>query len=283
MGEQHGTTPLEYRAPSALFVGDFNVGKSSIINALLRRDALFVSREESRALPTLVARTRHPEAGFAALHRDGARFDDKGHDEFLVIRQDKNNDAGYVALAARFPATPFGNLVLVDTAGASSDSCATFDFTGLPGREHTMLILVTDIEYWAAKHTMDVIASHLPVYGERLIIVANKADHLNVGEIRRICDKAPDRMKTYGIAPAPRFFAVSARLESARRASQNEYRHRTKRDVRELCDAGFDALRVALYEFETDHGPANGAAGFQQVFESPLVSTLLRGRGSDGA
>lgn len=280
MSGSNGGGAAHYQAPCILFVGDFNVGKSSLINALLRRDALFTSREESRALPTFIARGERTEACFAALTNDHERVDEKGHDEFWDIRQDRNNEASYIALAAQFPSIPFSQLVLMDTAGASSDSCTTVDVTELACPERAMLLLVTDIEYWASRHTMEFIASHLPIFGDSLIVVANKADHLNGNDIRRICEKAPDRMKSFGIHRPPRFLAVSARLELARYAAQSEYRHRTRREVRELCDAGMDALRVALYEFEASHIPVNGAATLRRLLESPIVESFLKSQGS---
>ena len=54
--ELAGADPLVH-APSAFFMGDFNVGKSMLINALLRRDTLYSSNEESRALPTFIGRS----------------------------------------------------------------------------------------------------------------------------------------------------------------------------------------------------------------------------------
>ncbi|MBP8130589.1 MAG: 50S ribosome-binding GTPase [Candidatus Hydrogenedentes bacterium] len=275
----HGEAVMQ-PAPCVLFMGDFNVGKSSLINALMRREALYASREESRALPTFVARTDRAEAHFSAYRPDPHRIDEKGQDEFFDIRQDRNNDAGYVAMGARFPAAPFLNLVLIDTAGASSDSCETIDISHLAAPDEAMLVVVTDIEYWAARHTLDFVRSHLPVFGGALVLVANKADHLNASEIRRITDKAPDRLRAYGIDPAPRFFAVSARLEFARHTPRNEYRHRTRREVRELCDASFDAFRVALYEFEASRAIPNGTPTFRQLFESPVIASFLKTQGT---
>ncbi|HNT89422.1 MAG TPA: GTPase domain-containing protein, partial [Candidatus Hydrogenedentes bacterium] len=154
------------QAPCVLFMGDFNVGKSSLINALLRREALFASREESRALPTFVTRTDRAEAHFAAYLPEKGRVDEKGQDEFFDIRQDRNNEAGYILMGARLPAIPFSNLVLIDTAGASSDACETIDVSHLATPDKAMLVVVTDIEYWAARHTLDFVKSHLTVFGD---------------------------------------------------------------------------------------------------------------------
>ena len=59
--------PSSPSAPTVIFVGDFNVGKSLLINALLRHNALPASGEESRALPTFVTRSVQHAATFAAL------------------------------------------------------------------------------------------------------------------------------------------------------------------------------------------------------------------------
>jgi len=261
--------------PCALFVGDFNVGKSALINALLKREALFEAREESQALPTFVGRSDGAKASYAALAPGGAKVDAKTHEEFLNIRRHTGNEAGYTALSARLPASPFSRLVLVDSAGLSSDSLESLAIDDLTGLDNALFAIVADIEYWSAKHTMDFIAENHERFGSSLLVVANKADHLNANELNRIITKAPQRMERYGIAPAPRFFAVSARLELARGGPKTEYRARVKKDVRERCDAGFDALRVALYEFEAARMAGASAPTFDTILGAPLVSSFI--------
>ena len=276
MTESTGAEADTAHLPMAFFMGDFNVGKSALINALLRREALWATREESRALPTFVARSAQREARYAALARANQAVEVKGHEEFLDIRREPGQeDLPYRALAAALPASPFTRLVMVDTPGISSDACESVRVTQLAGQEQALVAVVADIEYWSAKHTMDFIAFHHDVFGDSLIVVANKADHLNADEIRRICAHAPARLEEYGISPAPSFFAVSARLESARGLLHNEYRRRVKPEVRELCDAGFDALRVALYEFESRFTDESACRSFRQLLEAPLAASFI--------
>ena len=259
--------------PCAVLVGDMNTGKTSLLNALLRRELLAVSREDSRALPTVVARTDNREASFAGLDGDGAHTA-LAQEEVSLVRRDRNNPGGLHALAARLPMVSFDRLLLLDTPGLATETTRTVDLKALDERDRALLVVVTDIEYWSSKHNMDFIAQHHDHFGDALVVVANKADHLNEDEVCRIVDKAPQRLEEYGIKPAPRFFALSARLEMARQAPFNEYRARTKRGVRDRCDAGFDALRVALYEFEARCAPAPRALTFKQVFASPVVETV---------
>lgn len=276
MTEQHsGEAPL-FRAPTALFLGDFNVGKSTLINALLRREVLSVTREESRALTTFVACSGQREAHYVALLPGEALVEPKSHEEFLSIRRDENNEEGYRALAASLPMSLFHHLVLVDTAGISSDLFDSAEIAGLADQENALLIVVADIEYWSAKHTMDFIAHHHHIFDGAMIVVANKTDHLNAHEVRRICDKAPKRMEKYGISPAPRFYALSARLEGARVDHVNEYRQRTKVAVREWCDASFDALRVALYEFEAARTQEASYPSFEDLLTAPLATSFIK-------
>ncbi len=49
---------------------------------------------------------------------------------------------------------------------------------------------------------------------------------------------------------------------------------RTKRGVRDLCDYGFDRLRVALYEFEAAHATPP-ATPLEQVVSTPLASSFI--------
>jgi hypothetical protein len=83
-------------------------------------------------------------------------------------------------------------------------------------------------------------------------------------------------MDSFGISPVPPLLALSARLESARGLARNEYRSRVKREVRDLCDTGFDALRVALYEFEAARGEDHPAPAFEQMLGAPLAASFLQ-------
>ena len=272
----------ETHVPTAFFMGDFNVGKSTLINALLRREVLVTGREESHTLPVFVTRSTDGQAQFAALPPEGS-IDSRSHEEFLSIRRAEHNERGYTALGVRLPASPFSRMVLVDTAGMSSDDFESVEVADLADQGAALFVVVTDIEYWSAKHTMDFIAFHHEIFGGALLIVANKADHLNVNEIRRIVAKAPTRLENYGVKPAPPFFALSARLEGARQNPQNEYRNRVRPAVREQCDGGFDAFRVALYEFEAAHTKQTPGPGFEQLLTAPLAESFIRTQLGGGA
>lgn len=261
--------------PCVFAVGDFNVGKSTLLNALLRQEVLHISREEGRALPTFITRVTDTHDRYAALSKKDGGLIPRTHEEFLRIRQEDGQGTVYKALAAGCVRAPFNSLVLVDTAGMSSDVCQSVEIAELANQEDSLLLVVADIEYWAAKHTMDFIAYHQEQFGDSLIVVANKADHLNAVDIERIQQKAVQRMEDYGIQPAPRFFALSARLELFRRELRNEYRCRTKRRVCELCDAGFDALRVALYEFEAARCRRLPRPSLENVLKMPLADSFV--------
>lgn len=212
---------------------------------------------------------------YAALSRSDGALIPKTHDEFLHIRQADEHSANFKALAAGCVRAPFTSLVMVDTAGMSTDVCESVEIAGLDDQEDGLLLVVTDIEYWAAKHTMDFIAYHLEQFGDSIIVVANKADHLNAADIERIQHKAAARMEDYGIQPAPRFLPLSARLELFRHEPRNEYRCRTKKRVRDLCDAGFDALRLALFEFEAARCRRQPRPALEAVLEMPLAASFV--------
>lgn len=261
--------------PCAFFLGDFNVGKSLLINALLRRRAMGATREESHIFPTFISRSNDAEASFSALLRHEEATIEKTHEEFSSLRREDGQPPLFRAVGVRLPKTPFLRLVLVDTAGTSSDSQESLQIKGLARQEEALIVVVTDIEYWSSKHNLDFIAYHQRVFGSSLMVVANKADHLNASEIKRICERATQRMEHYGISPAPPFFALSARLEIARGPQPDEYRKRTKREVRMLCDAAFDAFRVALYEFEALHAAEAFCPTFDQLFSAPLLKSFM--------
>lgn len=265
------TTP----SPCVFVVGDYNTGKSTLLNALLRQEVLHTSREEGRALPTFLCRISENHDRFAAVSAKDGDLIPKTHDEFLRLRREEDQPPAFRALAAGCVHAPFNNLVLVDTAGLSTDACESMEIADLKDQEDGLVLVVTDIEYWAAKHTMDFIAFHQEQFGDSILVVANKADHLNAQEIERIHQKAAQRMEEYGISPAPRFFTLSARLEQFRNEPKNEYRCRTKARVRELCDSSFDALRVALYEFEAARGRRFARPPLDEVVAMPLAASFL--------
>lgn len=267
--------PESMLSPCVFVVGDYNAGKSTLLNALLRQEVLHTSREEGRALPTFISRISENHDRFAAVSaKDGALIP-KTHDEFLRIRREEDQPSPFRALAAGCVHAPFNSLVLVDTAGMSTDMCESMEIADLKDQEDSLVLVVADIEYWAAKHTMDFIAFHQEQFGESILVVANKADHLNAQEIEKVHQKAAQRMEEYGISPTPRFFTLSARLEQFRREARNEYRCRTKARVRELCDSGFDALRVALYEFEAARGRRLNRPSLDEVVSMPLAASFL--------
>lgn len=261
--------------PYALFMGDFNVGKSTLLNALLRHEVLFTSRQESKALTTFVQRSGGKSPAYVARVRATGEVARKSHEEFLSLRTSLPGVNGYCSMGAQVPASPFQHLVLVDTPGTSSDTCETTEIADLPSQEDALLVVVTDIEYWASKHNMDFIDRHLEAFGENLVVVANKADHLNAREIERIAHKAATRMESYGIDKVPPFYPLSARLEASRRDPRDEYRQRTKPAVRTQCDAGFDALRVRLYEFESARCGAQFDAGNHAFLQSALAKAYV--------
>lgn len=264
--------------PLAFFVGDFNTGKSTLINALLRENMLRGERTESHALPTLVYRGAQAAAQFSALPRDYKQLHRKSLSQFQNLRDDETNTGDYGALVAQSPASPYSRLVLVDTAGASSDR----KDSGAPefgAVRNALMVVVTDIEYWSSKHNLDLIADYKETFGDSLVVVANKADHLNMIEIDRVSKKAAQRMEEYGIAPSPRFFALSARLESLRQDRGDEYRRRTKPTVRAHCDAAFDAFRLALFEFEASCA-APLAVDELALLKTPLAQCVIKGAAS---
>jgi GTP-binding protein EngB required for normal cell division len=262
-------------SPCVFVVGDYNTGKSTLLNALLRQEVLHTSREEGRAFPTFLCRISENHDRFAAVSAKDGSLLPKTHDEFLRLRKEEEQLPAFRALAAGCVHAPFNNLILVDTAGMSTDACESLEIADLKDQEDGLVLVVTDIEYWAAKHTMDFIAFHQEQFGDSIMVVANKADHLNAQEIERIHQKAAQRMEEYGINPAPRFFTLSARLEQFRLEPKNEYRCRTKARVRELCDSGFDALRVALYEFEAARGRRLPRPALDEVVSTPLAASFL--------
>jgi hypothetical protein len=261
--------------PAAVFVGDFNTGKSLLINALIRNNLLFTSREESLVPPVFISRGIGTEPICAGRPPGEQSPIPKSHVQFLGIRQLDEQPCECEALAAMIPDFPFRHFVLVDTPGASSEKNKSDIFPVYKALENTLFIVTTTLDYWPARHTMALIKEYHFRFPGRFVVVANMADQENADEIRRVRDKARRRMENNGIRPAPPFFALSARLELTRRGPEDEYRNRIKKEVRELCDAGFDAFRVLLYEFEASVARHIPDYDIEALFSSTLAAAVV--------
>lgn len=277
--------PVEERAlipvssPMALFIGDFNTGKSTLLNALLKFDLLYMSRTESHALPAFLNIGGPGAPLYWRLEAEQASPTKTTRNKWLSLRGKGEEAPEELAVGAHTHHHPFGELVLVDTPGQSSDVQDQIDLSAWGADPRIMLVIVADIEYWNARHTIALIQRHEASFAGRILVVANKADHLNADEIARIADKAHQRMERAGVAAPPAFIPLSARLELARHLEpDDEYRHRTKRPVRQWCDWGFDQLRVRLYEFERMllQSPLDNQAKEQPLLPGPQTSGLAK-------
>jgi len=269
-----GTVPAVCGRPHAILIGDFNTGKSTVVNALLKEDLVYTSRTESHSLPAFLGASAK---GAPVYWRAGEEGPVKTtRKKWLSLRGTGAEAPEERALGMNASAHPFSSLILVDTPGLSGDSQAHIDLNSLGADPDVLLVLVTDIEYWNARHTIELIGRHIDAFRDRLMLLGNKADHLNLDEITRIAAKARNRMERAGIADPPEFLPVSARLELARHTTEDdEYRHRTKRPVRQQCDWSFDQFRVRLYEFERRRSLHPSDADTPPLGWSGLIGTRL--------
>ncbi len=259
---------------AAVFMGDFNTGKSLLINALVRHDILFISRDESRTPPVFIARGDGGDPVFGARQKGESAPELKSHEQFLSTRHIKGAPCDSDALGALVPDMSFRRLVFVDTPGASTDDNRPAILKPAPALDNTLFVLTTTLEYWPARHTMALIKEYHAHFPGRFVIAANMTDQMNASEIRRVRDRARQRLERHGVTPAPPLFPLSARLEMARRMPGDEYRRRIKTEVRELCDAGFDAFRVALYEFEANASPNHAEYSLDTLLTSTLATAV---------
>ncbi len=236
--------------PHALFVGDYNCGKSTIINALLRSPLVPTACEETTSVLTFIGPRAEPGVVLSALRGDSRIPLSK--ESFQAFRHGSVPPGSAEALFVEAGFSPFSQLVLVDSEGISSTANPELPAL-IAGRETPLVIvLVLDIEYWSARHSLNLL-SRLAADHERLVLVANKADQVTAADLRRIRESASRRVQGAAARSLP-FFSVSARLEASRGNPADEYRAGTKAAVREACDASFDGFRLALYEFEARYG-----------------------------
>ena len=161
----HLTTPLKI-----LFAGEFNAGKSSIINALIGKDTLPVGPTPQTAHPSVIEYSRSSRL---TVHTDAGeeQFELKKIDHLSEI----DNEIRYLEIGVNSPL--FQQIRLVDTPGFNAAEESEFDIPKLLER--------SDLIIWVFDATQTLSQTEISRLEEivdadrRLLLLINKIDRLS--------------------------------------------------------------------------------------------------------
>ncbi|MCL1946224.1 MAG: dynamin family protein [Chitinivibrionia bacterium] len=208
-------------------IGQFNRGKSSFINKLVKKDILPTSVLPLTAIPTEI---RFGEETKAVIDfRDGSQkeCEEKGIKNFLNTFVTENNNpenrAG-VSKAVVFCNSEFlaGSTIIIDTPGFGSthvhNTKATLDI--LPNCDAVFFMLSADLPI--TQMEVNFVKQIVP-QSSRIFFVYNKIDLLNKADLKETSDFITKTIKgKLGIDVGNWFLAVSAKTEAGMDVISNE-------------------------------------------------------------
>jgi len=250
------------KLPAVAFWGDFNVGKSALINALIHQPLLEVVRGEST--PGFIFIANNGGDGqicwyrFDALTHDCSVFEQKAMIKWSLTNPTCASKHNRDIIVGYLPNLPFSRMVMVDSQGFSSaryDSDARDYLRDAPFE--MLSVMVINCEYVGAKHSMEILKEIYESHPDRTVVALNGVDCLELDEILSLQKRTPKRLSTFGIQHVPPIYYLSAKLECERYQKGNQkYRESCKQAVIELCDIQFDRFRLFLYSWEAQHSTA---------------------------
>ena len=200
-------------AGSGLYVaviGEFNRGKTTLINALLGAELLPTGVLPVTAVPALVRFGLRPRVVVRLLDGSEEASDIAGLQGYLTEQENPGNRKGVREAIIEFPAAVLeSGLILVDTPGTGSvhlhNTQAAVDF--LPRVDVALLVLSVDapLSESEARMLQDVSRT-----AARIAVCVNKVDRLTPNETREAVEFVRARVAAIHTSDAT-VFAVSAR------------------------------------------------------------------------
>jgi small GTP-binding protein len=200
-------------------IGQFNRGKSSFINKLIKKDVLPTSVLPLTAIPTEIRFGEETKALIEFLDGSQKEANEEGVKEILseFVTENKNpeNKAG-VSKAVVFCDSQFlaGSTIIIDTPGFGSthihNTKATLDV--LPNCDAVFFMLSADLPITQTE--LNFIKQIIP-QSSRIFFVYNKIDLLSKAELKATSDFILKTIKEkMGIEVGNWFLAVSAKTEA---------------------------------------------------------------------
>ncbi|KAL7522031.1 hypothetical protein ACHAWX_006726, partial [Stephanocyclus meneghinianus] len=164
---------------TVVFAGEFNSGKSTLINALLGKEIL-----ESGVLPTtdaitiLMARDDHgyPEADVASV-RNNTQFTRFGQDDMECVEELSNSTQLHLLPVSKYPI--LSDLCLIDTPGTNAISALQHTTSTLRFlHDADLIVFVTSADRPFSDSEKELLQTSIKAYRKRVLLVINKMDIL---------------------------------------------------------------------------------------------------------